>query len=229
MSSLLRMTLPPKTEHELLARCAHIEGMTFAQLGIYVGCSIPFKADQRKGWLGQVLEIALGTSAGNKSSPDFEELGIELKTLPIGKSGSPTESTYVTSIPLLKIHQQSWHSSQCYSKLKRVLWVPVEGAVEIPYPQRRIGSGFIWSPDEGEEALLSNDWHYLTLKISTGQLETIDASVGECLQIRPKAANGKALCAYFDADGNKVMTLPRGFYLRSRFTHQIFIKPKRNA
>ena len=46
-------------------------------------------------------------------------------------------------------------------------------------------------------------------------------SVGEYLQIRPKAANGKVLCSCFDAEGNKVKTLPRGFYLRSTFTKTI--------
>ncbi|MGC1183416.1 MAG: DNA mismatch repair protein MutH, partial [Legionella sp.] len=36
-----------------------------------------------------------------------------------------------------------------------------------------------------------------------------------------KAANGKSLCYGFDSEGNKVKTLPRGFYLRSSFTAKI--------
>jgi DNA mismatch repair protein MutH len=150
--------------------------------------------------------------------PDFQHLGIELKTLPIAKSGKPTESTFITSIPLLTIHQQSWHSSSCYAKLKCVLWIPIEGDTDIPYAQRRIGRGFIWSPTETQESVLAADWEYLSLQISTGQLETLDATAGEYLQIRPKAANGKSLCYGYDSEGNKVQTLPRGFYLRSSFT-----------
>ena len=53
------------------------------------------------------------------------------------------------------------------------------------------------------------------------QLETIDATSGEYLQIRPKGADGKALCYAYDADGNKVQTLPRRFYLRVSFTHKL--------
>ena len=49
-------------------------------------------------------------------------------------------------------------------------------------------------------------------------LAEIDASMGEYLQVRPKAANGKSLCYGFDEVGNKILTLPRGFYLRSSFT-----------
>ena len=213
--------MPPKTESELLARCSNIEGLTFGQLANHLGCEIPYHAQQRKGFIGQLLELMLGTDAGNQAEPDFKDLSIELKTLPLGSFGTPTESTYVTSIPLLSIHQQTWYSSQCYAKLKRVLWVPIEGERTIPYPQRRIGRAILWSPCIDQMAILEADWTYLSSKISTGYLDTLDASVGEYLQIRPKAANGKVLCSCFDAEGNKVKTLPRGFYLRSTFTKTI--------
>jgi DNA mismatch repair protein MutH len=209
---------PPKNEEELKDRFTSLEGLSFGQLSMGLDISIPLNPSQRKGWVGQALELALGTDATNQAKPDFQQLGIELKTIPIAKSGKPTESTFITSIPLLTIHQEQWISSQCYSKLKRVLWIPIEGDTDIPYAQRRIGRGFIWSPNEDQESVLASDWNYLTLQITTGQLETIDATAGEYLQIRPKAANGKSLCYGFDTEGNKVKTLPRGFYLRSKFT-----------
>lgn len=220
MNSLLK-NRPPKTEEELLQRCKAIEGLSLGQLGMKLGLLIPSNPNQRKGWAGQALELILGADANNKSLPDFQSVDIELKTLPLAKSGKPTESTFITSIPLLTIHQQSWKSSQCYNKLKRVLWIPIEGETEIPYLHRRIGRGFIWSPDQKEESMLADDWNYLTLQISTGQLETLNATAGEYLQVRPKGANGKSLCYGYDHEGNKVLTLPRGFYLRSRFTEHI--------
>ena len=223
--SLLK-NIPPKTEEELIVRCTRIEGLSFSQLGLSLGLSIPPNPNQRKGWGGQALELALGTDASNKSMPDFQHLGIELKTLPIAPSGKPTESTFITSISLFTIHQQNWKSSQCYAKLKRILWIPVEGDTEIPYAQRRIGRGFLWSPDRRQESVLAADWNYLTLQISTGQLETIDATAGEFLQVRPKAANGKSLCYGYDSEGNKIQTLPRGFYLRTSFTEQIIAEQR---
>lgn len=216
MNSLL--ISPPNTEAELLERCKFIEGMTFNQLALEAGVVIPAIATQRKGWAGQLIEGLLGANAGNKAEPDFRDLGVELKTLPIGLTRTPTESTYITSIPLLTVYQQSWLTSECYLKLKRVLWVPIEGDTSIPYGQRRIGRGFIWSPSTSQELTLKSDWEYLTTRISTGYLESLDATEGEYLQVRPKAANGKSLCYSFDAEGNKAKTLPRGFYLRSSFT-----------
>jgi DNA mismatch repair protein MutH len=122
---------------------------------------------------------------------------------------------------LLTIHQQKWETSQCFAKLQRVLWIPIEGDTAIPFEQRRIGCGFLWSPERSEERILAADWNYFALQISTGQLETIDATQGEYIQIRPKAANGKSLCYAYDSEGTKVQTLPRGFYLRSIFTNKI--------
>lgn len=222
LSDVIEKKTAPQTQEELLERCQAIAGLSFAQLSELTGAVIPNQAGQRKGWLGQVIEFALGTTAGNHALPDFHQLGIELKTLPISYSAKPTESTFVTSIPLLTIHQESWETSQCYKKLKRVLWLPVEGERDIPYMNRRIGLGFLWSPDQNQLQVLESDWYYLTNKISLGQLEEVDARFGEYLQIRPKAANAKSLAWAFDAEGRKVQTLPRGFYLRSSFTAEIY-------
>ena len=216
-----KLNKSPKTEAELLDRCQGLEGLNLAQLATSLQLSIPENPLQRKGWTGQAIELALGTNAGNQSAPDFSELGIELKTLPINQLGTPSESTFVTSIPLLTIHKQRWETSQCFAKLKRVLWLPIEGDPLIPFAHRRIGRGILWSPTPQEEAVLANDWSELTLMISTGMLAEIDASMGQYLQVRPKAANAKSLCYGFDEVGNKIQTLPRGFYLRSRFTATI--------
>ncbi len=221
--NFMRKISPPKTEEELINRCMNIQGLSFTQLSISLDLPIPLNPVQRKGWVGMALELALGADANNKAAPDFQSLAVELKTLPLAKSGKPAESTFVTSIPLLTIHQQSWKTSQCYSKLQRVLWIPIEGDREIPFEQRRIGMGFLWSPNEHEEQILCSDWDYLTHQISSGNLECVDATVGVYLQVRPKAANGKSLCYGYDTEGSKVQTLPRGFYLRSKFTSQILL------
>ncbi len=208
----------PNTEAELLERCCSIEGLTFLQLASLLGIIIPANPLQRKGWAGQAIEYALGATAGNQALPDFHKLGIELKTIPVNHLGKPAESTFITTIPLLTVHQQEWKTSQCFAKLKRVLWVPVEGDSSVDFQSRRIGKGVIWSPNPTEEDVLARDWSELTLMIGTGKLSEINATMGEYLQVRPKAANAKSLCYGFNDEGRKIQTLPRGFYLRSRFT-----------
>ena len=212
---------PPVDEAELLARCQRLEGLSVGQLAARLRCVVPAVALERKGWIGLLIERALGSNAGSSALPDFKHLSIELKTLPINSAGKPAESTFVTSIPLLTIQQQQWLTSSCFLKLQRVLWVPVESSAAIPYIHRRFGRAFLWSPSAEQEAVLAHDWLFLTTLIATGQLAELDARMGEYLQVRPKAANAKSLCLAVDEYGNRVSTLPRGFYLRSRFTAQI--------
>ncbi len=211
----------PTNEKELLISCQNIEGISFQQLALEHNLAIPLAATKRKGWVGQAIEIALGTTAGNLALPDFHHLGVELKTIPLDHNGKPSESTYVTSIPLLTIQQQRWLSSTCFNKLKKVLWIPIEGDNSIPYNQRRIGKAMLWTPSVEQEKTLADDWEELVEMISTGQLAQLSAAVGRALHVRPKASNAKSLCYGFDAEGTKIQTLPRGFYLRTAFTNTI--------
>ena len=215
------MTSTPTTELALMQRCRMIEGLSFLQLARHLSVLLPQSALRRKGWVGQAIECALGADAGTSAGPDFKQLQIELKTIPVNAAGDPLESTFLTHVPLLTIHQQQWLTSSCYAKLKRILWVPVEGERSIPYEERRIGRPMLWSPDQVQESILAQDWHELTGLIAMGHIDEIHAGIGEYLQIRPKAATGKSLCHAFDRAGNRIMTLPRGFYLRRVFTKQI--------
>jgi DNA mismatch repair protein MutH len=57
--------------------------------------------------------------------------------------------------------------------------------------------------------------------ITMGELEQITAHQGQYLQIRPKAANAKALRKGINSEGEEILTLPRGFYVRTKLTIQI--------
>lgn len=212
---------PPGSEAELIQRCQSMAGKTLAQLAQQCRWQLPTSTTQGKGWAGQLIETILGTSAGNHAQPDFVELAIELKTLPLNHRLIPAESTYVTNIPLLTIHRQTWETSTCWQKLKRVLWLPIEGDNSISIQDRRVGMGFIWSPSAQQARCLQQDWEEHIERIVCGELEDIDATSGLYLQIRPKAANSRTLTDAFDKSGNRIQTLPRGFYLRPTFTKAI--------
>ena len=152
--------------------------------------------------------------------PDFQHIGIELKTLPLNRSGSPKESTFVCAINLSEI-EAHWEESLVKHKLSRVLWIPIEADPEIPLAARRIGSAILWSPDKKQESSLKRDWQELMEMIAMGELEQITAHQGEYLQVRPKAANTLALTKGTDSEGEEILTLPRGFYLRASLTRQI--------
>jgi DNA mismatch repair protein MutH len=212
----------PKTVHALMERCQSLEGITLAQLASMAQLPIVDRALARKGWVGRALELVLGAQAGSLPCPDFMDLGIELKTLPIRAHGKPAESTFVTSVNLLTIHQETWLTSTCRKKLSQVLWIPVEAEATIPFLTRRLGRAILWTPTPTQERLLQQDWELMTQKITMGQWQDLTAHLGEVLQLRPKAAHGRVCVQAYDGEGQLFKTLPRGFYLRPSFTNDIF-------
>ncbi|MBY5948706.1 DNA mismatch repair endonuclease MutH [Photobacterium rosenbergii] len=208
----------PKTEQELLTRANALAGMTLGELAHMANITVPPDLRRYKGWVGQLLEWHLGATAGSKPVPDFAELGIELKTIPVGYHGKPLETTFVCVAPLIGLHGLRWENSHIRHKLARVLWIPVEGERDIPLAERHVGSPLLWSPSPEEEQQLRQDWEELMDMIVLGQVEQITARHGEVLQLRPKAANSKALTEAYGANGQPIKTLPRGFYLKTQFT-----------
>lgn len=211
----------PKSEAELIARAENIAGYSFKMIADSIDLAIPTDLKRKKGWVGQLIEAYLGADAGSKAEQDFANLGIELKTIPINQSGLPLETTFVCVAPLVANHGITWESSHVKYKLSKVLWIPVEGARDIPLALRRVGSPILWQPSPQQELQLKNDWQELMDMIVLGKIEKITARHGEFLQIRPKAANGKSLTKAYNEHGESIMTRPRGFYLKKQFTAQI--------
>jgi DNA mismatch repair protein MutH len=212
---------PPSSEPELMQRVDNIAGLKLKELAHQNQLVMPKDLTRHKGWVGQLIEHCLGASAGSKPVHDFPQLGIELKTLPLSYQLSPLETTYVCYAHLTGNQGITWNSSNVKNKLNRVLWVPLEGEREIPLQERTIGSGFIWTPSKTQEALLKQDWEELIDMISLGQVERINARIGQVMQIRPKAADGQQLTDAIGEDGSTIKTRPRGFYLRKSFTQTI--------
>jgi len=208
----------PTSVDELMARCHALAGLTLGQIAKSAGQQIPQNLLKDKGWVGQLLELVLGASAGAKAEPDFPHLGVELKTLPISAVGKPLESTYVCVAPLTGIAGQQWHQSWVCQKLQQVLWLPVLAERHIALSDRVVGTAFLWRPDAEQQSVLQQDWEELMELISLGGIDKIKGATGKVLQLRPKAANRLARTDAVGAQGQPIRTLPRGFYLKASFT-----------
>ncbi|WP_070972311.1 DNA mismatch repair endonuclease MutH [Vibrio sonorensis] len=215
------MKSEPKSETELMQRAFEIAGLSFAELAEEAGIDVPPNLQRDKGWVGQLLEWHLGARAGSRPTQDFEDLGIELKTIPISYTGKPLETTFVCVAPLTGVHGLTWEQSHVRNKLSKVLWIPVQGEREIPLADRRVGSPLLWTPSEQEEQQLREDWEELMELIVLGEVQQITAKHGQYLQLRPKAANSRVVTQAYGSNGKPIKTLPRGFYLRTQFTQQI--------
>lgn len=211
----------PQNETELLQRAKSIAGLTLGELAAELNILVPPDLKRDKGWVGMLIETALGAKAGSKAEQDFAHLGIELKTIPINSQGFPLETTFVSLAPLIQNTGVNWVTSHVRYKLSHVLWIPVQGERQIPLAERYIGNPILWQPTPEQERRLQQDWEELMDYIVLGKVEQINARLGEVLQLRPKGANSKALTKGIGQNGEVIQTLPLGFYLRKEFTAEI--------
>lgn len=214
---------PPVSIEQLLKTANELAGLTLGDIASGYDIQVPNDFKREKGWTGQLLEHCLGAKAGSTPQQDFPDLGIELKTIPIDSNGAPLETTYVCFAHLTNVAGISWQQSNVKNKLNCVLWIPIEGERHIPPAKRRIATPLLWRPTQQQLALLQQDWEELMDMISLGEVEQITARHGQAMQLRPKAADGSALTEAVGADGSRIKTRPRGFYLRKSFTHQILL------
>lgn len=205
----------------LFRQASALAGRSFAELAADQGIKVPADLRRHKGWVGQLLEGALGAAAGSQALQDFPDLGVELKTIPLDERGRPLETTFVCTTPLTGIDELSWENSNVRNKLQCVLWIPIDGRRHIPLAERTVGTAFFWQPSEAQELQLKRDWQEHMDRIALGQVEQITAHQGDVLQLRPKAANGRIKTEAIGEHGQLIRTLPRGFYLKTSFTWQI--------
>lgn len=213
---------PPHTKEECTHRAEMIAGMKLAELAQALQETVPTNTTHAKGWVGQLIEKALGAQSGSQPLPDFPGLGIEIKTVPVDEKGTPFETTYVCTAPLTLSETMRWEKSVVRDKLKCVLWVPYQGIPSLPLNRRLIGFPLLWHLDAETESILTRDFEELVELILNGKVEYIRAELGAFLHIRPKAARGSSRTKGIGEEGQIIKTLPRGFYLRKTFTEKLF-------
>ncbi len=211
---------PPESLRELEIRAEALAGRTVGEVARALDLPLPAVPARAKGYIGQLVELALGADADAGERPDFAALAVELKTIPIGKAGRPKESTFVCSVSMSSADQQRWPTSRLRRRLAHVLWMPVEAAEVAPLPERRFGRPLLWTPSPEDEAQLAADWEHLMGAVAAGRGGSISAREGVLLQLRPKARDGKVRTLGATADGVE-RTLPLGFYLRASFTARL--------
>ncbi|NOY93094.1 MAG: DNA mismatch repair protein MutH [Deltaproteobacteria bacterium] len=209
------MRSAPKDLASLRARAHDLAGRSLAELAAAESWDLPPDLRRHKGFVGRLLEAALGAPGDSAEGPDFAQLGVELKTLPIKASGRPAESTFVCRAQLARMPELDWEQSNVRQKLAHVLFVPIESEGELA--SRRVGCAFEWIPSAAEEAQMRADYEEAAEILARAELEKLTAHLGQVLQLRPKAASGREV-TLGPGDDAHAWTRPRGFYLRARFT-----------
>ena len=210
----------PQSEEELLLRARALAGHSVADLCCALKASLPADPKRAKGFVGQLVEWALGSDPSAGERPDFVALGVELKTIPVDPRGWPVEATFCCSIHMASADIQTWENARLRRRLACVLWVPVESGKGASWGQRRFLPPTLWRPSVAQSAQLRADWEDLMGAIGAGQQSLLGGHDGVVLQVRPKAANSAVRTLAAAGDG-LTRAPPLGFYLRPGFTGPI--------
>jgi DNA mismatch repair protein MutH len=196
-----------------------LAGLTLPELAARGGLSMPASLARSKGFIGQAVERALGLPMKTGPGPDLP--GLEIKTLPVElavDTPRSVESTFVCTVQRDRL-DIAWADSAPRSKLGRVLFVPIEAKGDAH--RRRVGTAFVWSPTEEDDARLAADWDAITAQLLLHGHDRITGRLGTIMQVRPKAANAASRALSRDDTGALSRALPRAFYLRRPFTTEL--------
>lgn len=202
-----------------MSRAVSLAGHTIADVAHAVGYRLPRSLHTNKGFIGQVAELVLGATAGTDPEPDFQALGVELKTLPIREDGRPLESTYVCQARMSGVESTELADSHVMAKLRQVLFLPILAADTLS--ERRFAMPLLWSPNDDELAILRADFSAIQARVRMGEADDVTGREGVALHLRPKAMSSLERTVGISGDGWAVPVRPKAWYLRASFTERI--------
>ncbi|NUO52196.1 MAG: DNA mismatch repair protein MutH [Polyangiaceae bacterium] len=210
--------------YALLERARAFEGRSVEEIAALARAGAPSGGRSTKGKVGELLERVLGATGGSgERVVDFPSLGLELKSIPITEQGKVLESTFVCAVRVDE--EVDFDASWVRKKLTRVLFVPIVGQRGSPLPSRRVGAAVLWEPSAAQLAELRADYDDIMGLIGIGRMEDVSGHLGKYLQLRPKARDGSPRAVAFGREGERIRTVPRGFYLRPKLTEALLRDP----
>ena len=118
--------------------------------------------DKGKGAIGNIIEReGFGIANNNDAQPDFKELGIELKVLPLKKTAkgsfSVKERTKVCSISYMNLINEKWTGSHARKKLDKILFIFYYYDKDNHF-NSKILDHLLFSLEANDEPLIQSDW-----------------------------------------------------------------------
>jgi DNA mismatch repair protein MutH len=180
--------------------------------------------DKGKGAIGNIIEReGFGIANNNDARPDFEELGIELKVLPLKKNAkgdySVKERTKVCSINYKELINENWEKSHARYKLDKILFIFYHYDKEDNY-NSEILDYLLFHLESSDEPLIKSDWERTKGLVEEGKAHLLSESQNLVLAASRSGA-GKLEEKYWPDQPNQIFSKKarqRAFSLKPSFT-----------
>jgi DNA mismatch repair endonuclease MutH len=206
------------SEQEILAKAAELEGRL---LGSIPGARFTAATGGTgRAEAGHAIETHFGIPKNPSPLPDFPGAGIELKAVPLRRTGrglGVKERTFISLIDYLTLIDETWATASVRKKLK-ILFVFFEHIDEQPKSTFPIRKFLLWEPDARTDALLQADWDRIFAKVRQGRADELSESDGAIMGPCTKGATGLSRRPQPFGDPAR----PRAWALKPSFTLQLF-------
>lgn len=180
--------------------------------------------DKGKGAIGQIIEReGFGIANNNEARPDFGNLGIELKVLPLKRTSKKEltvkERTKVCSINYVKLIDEVWDSSHAKNKMNEILFVFYEYDALEPLNSIILDHTF-FRLENNDEPLIRSDWERTRSLVERGLAHELSESQNVVLAASRAGAGGLDESKW-DIQPNKEFSeraRKRAFSLKPSFT-----------
>ena len=201
-----------QTTEDVLKQARLIRGKSLLEI---VGKKIHINPGN-KGAFGQLVEsYGFGIPTNSSTEPDSQPVGIELKVVPLKKSGrtwTVKERTKICMMDYHKLVKEQWTNSHCKSKLTQILFVFYRHETDIW--SSSIEDHLLYALNHRKEAeSIENDWSLIKSQVSAGQAHSLSESLTSRLAAST-AGSGKDVPQPYSSQGAR----KRAFSLKPSYT-----------
>jgi DNA mismatch repair protein MutH len=206
---------------QIFQRARELEGLLLGQVA-----GTPFVATEMargKGEVGRAIETFFGIPANPIADADFPAAGVELKVVPLVRSGNNyhvKERTVISMIDYKALVLETWATAHVRQKL-HILFVFFEhlpGRPKSDFPVRKV---LLWKPEGQVADLIREDWYRVLRKVKDGQAHELSEADGRIMGPCTKGVDSAHLRRQ---PFNSTLAKSRAFALKPPFTLSLYLE-----
>ena len=175
-----------------------------------------------KGRLGQLIEEHhFGLQINNEARPDFESLGVELKTSPLRRNSKDElvakERISLGMIDYFQIIQERFHTSGFWRKNEHLLIIFYIHSAK-PFVHRKIHLADLWQFSKSDLIIIEQDWNFIRTKVEYGLAHEL--SEGDTMYLGA-ATKGASKASKRDQPNGSIRAMSRAYSLKTSYVNRI--------
>ncbi len=181
----------------------------------------------KKGASGLIVELLLGIKNNNKSAPDLEEIGVEVKVLPLqvnrNRDVKAKEPTQIKMINYCDVAGESWDNASIRAKINMTFWIVYLSKTDgkaLHQNDYVILDWYLDHPDLETNEIFKKDWEAIRDMIIQGDADRLSCSMGIYIEPKTKGKNNRDLTNAPDGKGGLIEVRRRAFYYKKKYTNE---------